>query len=139
MSEPDSEQAPADDTAPGTGTMLAEGGEEPTFKMSLVVDIQNAGPCKKHVRVQVPRSDLEHFYEDSVKELVTSAAVPGFRTGHVPRKLVEKRFRKEVGNQVRQRVLMQSLQQLGDDYKLDAINEPDLDIEALVLPEEGDF
>ena len=78
MSEQDSEQAPADATAAGTGTMVAEGGEEPAFKMSLVVDIQNAGPCKKHVRVQVPRSDLEHFYEDSVKELVTSAAVPGF-------------------------------------------------------------
>jgi trigger factor len=34
---------------------------------------------------------------------------------------------------------MQSLQQLGEDHKLDAINEPDLDVEALVLPEEGDF
>jgi trigger factor len=34
---------------------------------------------------------------------------------------------------------MQSLQQLGEDYKLDAINEPDLDVETLVIPEEGDF
>ena len=50
-----------------------------------------------------------------------------------------KRFRKEVGNQVRQKVLMQSLQQLGEDHKLDAINEPDLDVESLILPENGDF
>ena len=139
MSEQDSEIPTTEDAATASATIVAEEGEGAPFKMSLVVDIQNAGPCKKHVRVQVPRSDLEYFYEDSVKELVTSAAVPGFRTGHVPRKLVEKRFRKEVGNQVRQKVLMQSLQQLGEDYKLDAINEPDLDIEALVLPEEGDF
>ncbi|MBI3860647.1 MAG: trigger factor [Planctomycetia bacterium] len=140
MSDQDSESTPTDETAATSGTIVAgEEGEEAPYKMSLVVDIQTAGPCKKHVKVQIPRSDLEHFYEDSVKELVTSAAVPGFRTGHVPRKLVEKRFRKEVGNQVRQRVLMQSLQQLGEDHKLDAINEPDLDIEALVLPDEGDF
>src|SRR5262249_32130702 len=39
----------------------------------------------------------------------------------------------------RQKVLMQSLQQLGDEQKLDAINEPDLDVESLVLPDEGDF
>ncbi len=122
-----------------SGTALAEEGDGAPFKMTLSVDIQNAGPCKKHVRVEVPRSDLDHFYNEAVKDLVTTAAVPGFRTGHVPRKLVEKRFRKEVGDHVRQKVLMQSLQQLGEDYKLDAINEPDLDVETLVLPDEGDF
>jgi trigger factor len=139
MSEDDSDTPESEDIDATSGTALAEGGDEAPFKMSLAVDIQNAGPCKKHVKVQVPRSDLDHFYNDAVKDLVTNAAVPGFRTGHVPRKLVEKRFRKEVGEQVRQKVLMQSLQQLGEDYKLDAINEPDLDVETLVLPEEGDF
>lgn len=137
MSEQENEIPDPNDEA-SSGTALAEEGEGP-FKMSLTVDIQNAGPCKKHVKVQIPRGDLEHFYNESVKDLVTSAAVPGFRTGHVPRKLIEKRFRKEVGDEVRKKVLMQSLQQLGEDYKLDAINEPDLDVETLVLPEEGDF
>jgi trigger factor len=139
MSEDDRDTPDSDDTDLSSGTALAEGGDEAPFKMSLAVDIQNAGPCKKHVKVQVPRSDLDHYYNEAVKDLVTNAAVPGFRTGHVPRKLVEKRFRKEVGEQVRQKVLMQSLQQLGEDYKLDAINEPDLDVETLVLPDEGDF
>jgi trigger factor len=141
MSDQDSDIPESDDPETASGTALAEDGEEAEapFKMSLTVDIQNAGPCKKHVKVQVPRGDLDHFYNEAVKDLVTTAAVPGFRTGHVPRKLIEKRFRKEVGEQVRQKVLMQSLQQLGEDHKLDAINEPDLDVETLVLPEEGDF
>src|SRR5262245_21835447 len=141
MSERDDEIPEADDPETTSGTALAEGteGADAPFKMSLTVDIENAGPCKKHVKVVVPRADLDHFYNEAVKDLVTTAAVPGFRTGHVPRKLIEKRFRKEVGEQVRQKVLMQSLQQLGEDHKLDAINEPDLDVETLVLPEEGDF
>jgi trigger factor len=139
MSENDSEISATSDPEMTSGTAVAEGGDETPFKMSLVVDIQNAGPCKKHVRVQVPRADLDYFRNDAVKELVSTAAVPGFRPGHVPRKLVEKRFRKEVVDHVRQKVLMQSLQLLGEDHKLDAINEPDLDVEALVLPDEGDF
>ncbi len=139
MSSEESEIPESDETEATSGTALAEEGEEAPFKMSLTVDIQDAGPCKKHVKVTVPRGDLDHFYNEAVKDLVTTAAVPGFRTGHVPRKLIEKRFRKEVGEQVRQKVLMQSLQQLGEDHKLDAINEPDLDVETLVLPEEGDF
>lgn len=137
MTEKDDETTRQEDDAT-SATAVAEQPDAP-FKMSLSVDIKSAGPCKKHVRVQVPRADLDHFYNEAVKDLVTSAAVPGFRAGHVPRKLVEKRFRKEVGDQVRQSVLMQSLQQLGEDHKLDAINEPDLDVETLVLPDEGDF
>jgi trigger factor len=122
-----------------SGTAVAEGDADQPFRMSLVVDIQNAGPCKKHVRVQVPRADIDYFLNDVVKDLVSNAAVPGFRTGHVPRKLIEKRFKKEVEEQVRQKVLTQSLQQLGDEHKLDAINEPELDVESLELPETGDF
>jgi trigger factor len=137
MSDNDSETSTTGATE--MTSAVAEGGDDAPFKMTLGVEIENAGPCKKHVRVQVPRADLDYFYNDAVKELVSTAAVPGFRTGHVPRKLVEKRFRKEVGDHVRQKVLMQSLQQLGEDHKLDAINEPDLDVEALVLPDEGDF
>jgi len=139
MSAQDTDTPQSEDPETTSGTALADAGDGAPFKMTLSVDIKNAGPCKKHVRVEVPRSDLDHFYNEAVKDLVTTAAVPGFRTGHVPRKLVEKRFRKEVGDHVRQKVLMQSLQQLGEDYKLDAINEPDLDVETLVLPEEGDF
>jgi trigger factor len=123
----------------GAGTAIAEGGPDQPYKMTLGVEIQTAGPCRKHVRVQIPRNDIDHFFNDVVKDLVSNAAVPGFRQGHVPRKLVEKKFKKEVGEQVRQKVLMQSLQQLGEDHKLDAINEPDLDVENLDLPETGDF
>jgi trigger factor len=116
---------------------LAEG--EAPFKMNLSVEITAAGPCRKHVKVHVPRADIDHFYNDAVKELVSTAAVPGFRTGHVPRTLIEKRFRKDVVEHVRQKVLMQSLQQIGEEQKLDAINEPDLDVESIQIPDEGDF
>jgi trigger factor len=124
------------------GTAVAEGADadgEAAFRMSLGIDIQDAGPCKKHVRVSVPRTDIDHLFNDVVKDLVANAIVPGFRTGHVPRDLIVKRFKKEVEEQVRQKVLTQSLQQLGEDHHLDAINEPDLDVESLLLPETGDF
>ena len=118
-------------------TAVTEGGQE--YRMSLGVEITSAGPCKKHVAVRVPRADIEYFYNDAVKGLVDSAVVPGFRPGHVPRKLIEKRFRSEVGDQVKQKVLIQSLEQVADEHELDAINEPDLNVETLQLPETGDF
>ena len=91
------------------------------------------------MRLRIPREDLDHFYQEEVAELSGSAEVPGFRIGHVPIKLIEKRFRKELSAQVKQKVLVQSLEQVSEDYDLDPINEPNLDVESIEIPDEGDF
>lgn len=108
-------------------------------EMSLEVEIEDAGPCRKHIRVTVPRSEIDHFYDEAVGEMLGTASVSGFRTGHVPRKLIEKRFRKELAAQVKQNVLMQSLEQVSERDDLDPINEPELNVDALEVPDEGDF
>lgn len=122
-------------------TAVADVGEEAQtgYKMSLDVNIETTGPCRKHIRVKVPRQDLQHFHSEALKEVADSAAVPGFRPGRVPAALVERRFKKELSDQVRQQVLMQSLEQLAEEHKLDPINEPDFDVESLVIPDDGDF
>lgn len=107
--------------------------------MNLQVDVQDAGPCKKHVRITVPRDDIDRIMEQQVEEFTGSAEVPGFRPGHVPDGLIRKRFRKELTEKVKQQVLMLSLDQLAQGDKLEPINEPDLDVEGIELPEEGDF
>jgi trigger factor len=130
--------ATADEEA-GTGSeeLGAAAAERP--KMELHVEIKKAGPCKKHVHVRVARAEIERFYQDTVKEQVSSVAIPGFRPGHVPTKLVEKRFRAELADKVKQRVLVESMEQLSQNEELDPINEPDLDVDAIEIPEQGDF
>jgi len=116
----------------------AAGAETPD-RMDLNVSIEQAGPCKKHVRVVVPRDAIDEVLDDAVQELVDSADVPGFRKGHVPDQLIRKRFRKELSEQVKQKVLMRSLEQISEDEDLEPINEPNLDLESIDIPEEGDF
>jgi len=113
--------------------------EKEEFRLSISAEIEDAGPCKKHVRITIPRSDISHFYEDEVGGLASTANVPGFRIGHVPRKLIERRFRQELDDQVKQKILVHSLEQVAEDYDLDPINEPDIDLDTIEFPEEGDF
>ncbi len=123
-----------------SATAVAEGvGEPEEFRLTLNAEITDAGPCRKHVRIRIPREDLEHFYDDELAEFGDTASVPGFRTGHVPKALIAKRFRKELSQQVKQKVLVQSLEQVSEDYNLDPINEPNLDVESIEIPDEGDF
>ncbi len=108
-------------------------------KMDLNVTIEDVGPCKKHVRVSVPRDSIDEVFSELLEEYAEKAEVPGFRTGNVPASLVAKRFKSEISEQAKQRVLMASLEQLGEDSDLDPINEPNLDLDSIEIPEEGDF
>ena len=108
-------------------------------KMSLSVNIEDVGPCRKHVTVTVPRVDIDFFRSEAIAELSGSAQVPGFRSGYVPAKLLEKRFKTEIADQVKQKVLVISLEQLAEENDLDPINEPNLDVESIEIPEDGDF
>lgn len=109
----------------------------PKRKLDLDVQISDAGPCKKHLKVAIARSEVDRQFEESLGSVKKEAAVPGFRPGRAPRTLVQKRFRKEVAGQVKSTLLMATLEQLDDDYKLNPIAQPNLDMEAIAIPDEG--
>ncbi len=116
---------------------VAEGEAPPKHKLDLDVQISDVGPCKKHLKVAIARSEIERQFDESLGTLKREAAVPGFRPGRAPRQLVEKRFRKEVAGQVKSTLLMAALEQLDEEHKLNPITQPDLDIEAIELPDDG--
>lgn len=115
---------------------VASEGEE-NARLALDVNIESRGACQRHITVTIPRADIERYYNNAFSELVTSAAVPGFRSGRAPRKLIETRFRKDVSEQVKGSLLMDSLTQLTEDHSLAAISEPDFDPTAIAVPDDG--
>jgi len=128
--------------ADSTSTPVAEeqtSAEAGQPKLKLKIDVKDTGPCKKHIRVTVERKSIDDVEEKLLGDYVARAEVPGFRQGRVPESLVRRRFKKELSEQLKQQVLMQSLEQLAEDSKLDPINEPNLDLETIDIPEEGDF
>ncbi|HKI21547.1 MAG TPA: trigger factor, partial [Isosphaeraceae bacterium] len=120
-----------------TGEQTGEKAEAPKRKLDINVAITDAGPCKKHLKITIPRAEIDLQFEESLSELRRDAVVPGFRPGRAPKQLVVKRFKKEVSNQVKQKLLMTSLEQIDADHQLDPITQPRLDIEAIELPEHG--
>jgi len=114
-----------------------EAEEEPKEKLSLEVDIQTRSACQRHIVAKISREDIDRFFDKEFSDLMGTAQVPGFRPGHAPRKLVEKRFRKDVGDRVKSGLLMDSIAQITEEQKLSTISEPDFDLDAVELPDEG--
>jgi trigger factor len=113
------------------------GAESPKAKLEIAVEITDVGPCKKHLKVSIPRFEIDRQYQESLETLRKEAVVPGFRPGRAPRQLVVKRFKKQVSEQVKSALLMASLEQIDKDYQLDPITQPQLDVAAIELPEDG--
>src|SRR4051812_22486792 len=113
--------------------------EEETAKRKLDLDVQmsDVGPCKKHLKVSIARPEIERQFDESLGTMKREAAVPGFRPGRAPRQLVQKRFRKQVAEQVKSTLLMGCLEQLDEQYDLKPITQPKLDLETIELPDEG--
>jgi trigger factor len=87
--------------------------------------------------VTISRADIDRYFDDAFGELMPTAAVPGFRAGRAPRKIVENRFRDEVSDQVKSALLLDSLEQISQEQRFTAISEPNFDLEAVEVPKEG--
>ena len=117
----------------------AEEGQEPAAKRKLEIDvqIQDVGPCKKHLKVTVPRAEIEQQFKESLGTIPARRPGSGFPARARTRQLVVKRFRKEVADQVKSALLMASLEQIDADYKLNPITQPKLDSRRSACPTTG--
>jgi trigger factor len=113
------------------------GEEAPRERLDLQVRIDSPGTCQRHITVTVAEPDVEKYFNNAIGEMMPKAQVPGFRAGRAPRKLVEARYRKDVADQVKGSLLMDSMAQVTEDHKLSAISEPDIDLGAIEVPEHG--
>jgi trigger factor len=107
-----------------------------TFQYS--VNVEDAGPATKKVSVEIPQDRIQQKLVEQFKELRTQAAIPGFRPGHAPQKLLEKRFSADVKEQVRRTLVSESYEQAMEKNALQPIGEPEFEnADKLDLPESG--
>ena len=136
IEKPDSDEVlESNEAIADQSTESPEGEGQP--KLHLDVKIESRSACQRHITVAVAREDIDRYFDKEFSELMPTAQVPGFRPGHAPRKLIEHRFRKDVAERVKGALLMDSLAQIHEEQDLSAISEPDLDLEAVEIPEAG--
>jgi trigger factor len=122
-------------------TLAPEAPPEPAVKEKLQqkVDITDVGPCKKHIKVAIDRGAIDKQLGDKYKQLMDESHVPGFRPGKAPRSIVVRKYRKEVFGELKNELLLASLEQLAEDHDVAPLSPPNLNLAALEIPDAGDF
>jgi trigger factor len=111
--------------------------EEKPKKLKQAVEMRDVGPCKKHIKVSVDRADIDNRLDEQYSKLVVDSSVPGFRPGKAPRKVIERRFHKDVFDQVKAEVMLQSLEQLAEENDVAPLSPPNLDPAKIEIPKDG--
>jgi len=101
--------------------------EQQEEEFTYPIRIEDAGPGTKKVSVDVPKEKIASELDKQFKELRQQAAIPGFRVGHAPQKLIQKRFSADVREQVRRSLISESYQQAVEKNNLQVIGEPEFD------------
>lgn len=71
----------------------------------MKVTIEKAEACRRILRIEVPVEKVDQEYRDVAKAIALHAHVPGFRAGRAPQEMVERRFAKQISEEVRDRLL----------------------------------
>lgn len=104
--------------------------------MSVVVSLQDVGPCRKQLTVEVPAPAVEAETQRVIQEYGRRAKIPGFRQGKVPAHLVRQRFAKDIEQEVIERLLPRYWRQAQAESSIDPLLPPELAEEPQLKPGE---
>jgi trigger factor len=102
--------------------------------MSVVVSLEDVGPCRKQLKVEVPAPAVEAETQRVIHELGQRIRLPGFRKGKVPAELVRRRFAKDIEQQVKERLLPRYWKQAETESAIEPLLPPEVDEVADLQP-----
>jgi trigger factor len=109
-------------------------------KLEPKFELQDVGPCKIKIKVEISAEKVKDVIEDKYAELNESVALPGFRKGKAPRNVLERKFGKALLDDIKVELLSQSFEEVKDEKKLEPVGEPDVaDVEKLAVEEGKSF
>jgi len=96
-------------------------------------NVEPLGPCRKKILVKIPPDRVGEEFDKKYGEINDSVAMPGFRPGRAPRKLLERRFSSRLGDEVKNDLVKAALEELFEEKKVEPLAAPDIDIDSLDL------
>jgi hypothetical protein len=92
--------------------------------MSVVLAMEEVGPCRLQLRVEVPAPGVEAEEQRVTQDYARRAKIPGFRKGKVPLAMVRRHFGEEIRREVLDRLLPRYWRQAEAEKSLEPLGPP---------------
>ncbi len=106
-----------------------------------VLKVEDAPDCVKKIQIEIPVEEIQSRMTLIFDKMQKTASLPGFRSGKVPRKMLETRFSSDVHTQAIQEILPEAFDKISkenkfntvsDPYVTDIVNEPDKPVQVTI-------
>ena len=101
------------------------------------VKIEDVGPARKRLTITVPVEIIDTKITESMQTLASETVLPGFRKGHVPSGLLQRRFGGAVKSETKNQIIADAYATAIEEFELKPIGEPEPDegLEKLEIEE----
>ncbi|MGH7150108.1 MAG: trigger factor family protein, partial [Planctomycetota bacterium] len=99
----------------------------------FVITVSDAGPCRKRLKVVVSAERVAEEVEKGYRSLGQGVRVPGFRPGHIPRPILEKRFGEALRHEVKESLVQTGFRQALQSNEISPLGSPELDLDRVRL------
>lgn len=91
------------------------------------VKIEDAGPARKRITITIPPEAIAEKLDESFETLHSESALPGFRKGRAPRKLIERKFGSAVRTETRNQLIADAYSEAIEENKIRPLGQPEPD------------
>jgi trigger factor len=91
------------------------------------VTVENVAACRKKLSIEVPANEVAQEWKGVLSEFQKYAQIPGFRVGRAPLQVLEKKFEKEIGDEVQRKLIPTSFREAVAKEKLKIVSSPAID------------
>ena len=98
----------------------------------MKVSLEKVEKNKAYLNFEIDEGQFDKAMEQAYRKNVKRFAIPGFRRGKAPRKLIEMHYGPEVFYEDAAKILLPEVYQKGvEEYKLEPVDQPQFDIQQI--------
>jgi trigger factor len=92
----------------------------------MQITVENSGGCKRVIKAEVPAEVVAGKLAEGFRDINKQVQFPGFRKGKAPRSVLEKRFGKEIADDVRQTLADEAIKEAIDEHNLKLLGQAEV-------------
>jgi trigger factor len=92
----------------------------------MQITVENVGGCKRVIKAEIPADVVADKLAEGFRDINKQVQFPGFRKGKAPKHLLEKRFGKEVANDIRQTLADEAVKSAVEEHALKILGDVEM-------------
>lgn len=102
----------------------------------MPTEVSEIGPCQRRIKITIPKEQIRETFDSTWAQARQSVTLKGFRPGKVPRKILERKFGKQVQEEVKQQLINDAYRDAMSEHNLSPVRHPEIDGDSIQIDPE---